>query len=157
MVESSAQSLQITSTAFLEGGKIPKKYSGQGGDNSPPLSWGPIPAGTKSFALINDDPDAPVGNWVHWLVKNIPADITNFAENSHSGEIVVNSWGKKKYGGPMPPAGTGPNKDGTHRYYFKIYSLNVEKMKATTIETFYEEVEKHKIAEGTLMGTYKKN
>jgi len=156
MVESFSTTIQITSSAFKEGETIPKKYSGQGGDNSPPLSWGPIPAGTKSFALINDDPDAPVGNWIHWLVKNIPPDVTNFDENSHVGDVVANSWDKKTYGGPMPPAGTGPKKDGTHRYFFKIYALNVEKLKATNNEAFYEEVEKHKIAEGSLMGIYKK-
>lgn len=109
MVESVLKTLKVISPAFKSEEMIPKKYTGQGIDVSPPLSWGPVPPETKSFALINDDPDAPVGNWVHWLVKNIPSDITKFDENSFCGEEVVNSWGKKAYGGPMPPKGT-------HRY-----------------------------------------
>ena len=151
MVEkASPSSITVSSSAFKYGEIIPKKYSGQGADVSPPLSWTPGPAETKSYALINDDPDAPVGNWVHWLVKNIPPEITFFAENSFSGIAAPNSWGNSKYGGPMPPKGKA------HRYFYKIYALNVSSLKATTDSEFYAEVEKHKIAEGSLMGTYKK-
>lgn len=148
-MQSSSKTLTVSSSAFKPEETIPRKYTGQGSDISPPLSWGPIPAGTKSFALINDDPDAPVGNWVHWLVKNIPADVTEFKEGSFVGEAVPNSWGNASYGGPMPPKGT-------HRYFFKVYALDVEKMKAKNSKDFYIEVEKHKIAEGSLMGKYQK-
>ena len=98
--------------------------------------------------MINDDPDAPVGLWTHWLVKNIPATTTSIKENSVPGVEVTNSWGIKKYKGPKPPSGT-------HRYYFKLYACNVEKMKATTLEQFYKEIEKVKIGEpAVIMGKY---
>ena len=127
---------------------IPKKYTPHAEDYNPQLSWTGAPAGTKSFALINDDPDAPVGLWTHWLVKNIPATTTSIKENSVPGVEVTNSWGIKKYKGPKPPSGT-------HRYYFKLYACNVEKMKATTLEQFYKEIEKVKIGEpAVIMGKY---
>ena len=139
---------KLTTTSFKDGGMIPKKYTPHGEDHNPQLSWTGAPAGTKSFALINDDPDAPVGLWTHWLVKNIPATTTSIKENSVPGVEVTNSWGIKKYKGPKPPSGT-------HRYYFKLYACNVEKMKATTLEQFYKEIEKVKIGEpAVIMGKY---
>ena len=127
---------------------IPKRYTPQGEDYNPQLSWTGAPPGTKSFALINDDPDAPVGLWTHWLIKNIPANTTSIKENSVPGVEVTNSWGIKKYKGPKPPSGT-------HRYYFKLYACNVEKMKANTLEQFYKEIEKVKIGEpAVIMGKY---
>jgi len=128
---------------------IPKKYTGQGQDINPPLKWEGVPEGTKSLALIVDDPDAPVGLWTHWLVKNIPPAVTEIKEHTNPGEGVVNSWKKTEWGGPMPPSGT-------HRYFFKLYALNVDKMKATTKAMFYKEVEQQKIGEAILMGKYKK-
>ena len=84
---------KITTTSISNGGMIPKKYTPHGVDHNPQLSWTGAPAGTKSFALINDDPDAPCGLWTHWLVKNIPATTTSIAENSIPGVEVTNSWG----------------------------------------------------------------
>ena len=139
---------KLTTTSFENGGMIPKKYTPHAEDYNPQLSWTGAPAGTKSFALINDDPDAPVGLWTHWLVKNIPATTTSIKENSVPGVEVTNSWGIKKYKGPKPPSGN-------HRYYFKLYACNVEKMKATTLEQFYKEIEKVKIGEpAVIMGKY---
>ena len=139
---------KLTTTSFENSGMIPKKYTPHAEDYNPQLSWTGAPAGTKSFALINDDPDAPVGLWTHWLVKNIPATTTSIKENSVPGVEVTNSWGIKKYKGPKPPSGT-------HRYYFKLYACNVEKMKATTLEQFYKEIEKVKIGEpAVIMGKY---
>ena len=139
---------KLTTTSFQNEGMIPKRYTPHGEDFNPQLSWTGAPAGTKSFALINDDPDAPVGLWTHWLVKNIPATTTSIKENSVPGVEVTNSWGIKKYKGPKPPSGT-------HRYYFKLYACNVEKMKATTLEQFYKEIEKVKIGEpAVIMGKY---
>ena len=139
---------KLTTTSFEVGGMIPKKYTPHAEDYNPQLSWTGAPAGTKSFALINDDPDAPVGLWTHWLVKNIPATTTSIKENSVPGVEVTNSWGIKKYKGPKPPSGT-------HRYYFKLYACNVEKMKATTLEQFYKEIEKVKIGDpAVIMGKY---
>ena len=139
---------KLTTTSFENEGMIPKRYTPHGEDYNPQLSWTGAPAGTKSFALINDDPDAPVGLWTHWLVKNIPATTTSIKENSVPGVEVTNSWGIKKYKGPKPPSGT-------HRYYFKLYACNVEKMKATTLEQFYKEIEKVKIGDpAVIMGKY---
>ena len=139
---------KLTTTSFENEGMIPKKYTPHGEDYNPQLSWTGAPEETKSFALINDDPDAPVGLWTHWLVKNIPATTTSIKENSVPGVEVTNSWGIKKYKGPKPPSGT-------HRYYFKLYACNVEKMKATTLEQFYKEIEKVKIGDpAVIMGKY---
>ena len=139
---------KLTTTSFENEGMIPKRYTPHGEDYNPQLSWTGVPSGTKSFALINDDPDAPAGLWTHWLVKNIPATTTSIKENSVPGVEVTNSWGIKKYKGPKPPSGT-------HRYYFKLYACNVEKMKATTLEQFYKEIEKVKIGDpAVIMGKY---
>ena len=138
----------LRSSAFAENAMIPKKYTGQGVNVNPPLAWENIPNETKSLALIVDDPDAPVGLWTHWLVKNIPKDTKRIEENSIPGEEIINSWEKKGWGGPMPPSGT-------HRYFFKLYALDIDNIKANTKNQFYKEVEKHKIAEGHLIGLYK--
>ena len=139
---------KLTTTSFENEGMIPKRYTPHGEDYNPQLSWTGAPPGTKSFALINNDPDAPVGLWTHWLVKNIPVNTTSIKENSVPGVEVTNSWGIKKYKGPKPPSGT-------HRYYFKLYACNVEKMKANTLEQFYKEIEKVKIGEpAVIMGKY---
>ena len=141
---------KLTTTSFQNEGMIPKKYTPHAEDYNPQLSWTGAPAGTKSFALIVDDPDAPVGLWTHWLVKNIPATTTSIKENTVPGVEVTNSWKIKKYKGPKPPSGT-------HRYYFKLYACNVEKMKATSLEHFYSEIEKVKIGEpAVIMGKYSK-
>ena len=140
---------KISTSSFTPNGPIPNKYTPQGEDYNPELKWTGAPSGTKSFALINDDPDAPCGTWTHWLVKNIPADVSEIKENTVPGVEVTNSWRIKKYKGPSPPSGT-------HRYYFKLYALKVDKMKANDLKSFYTEVEKEKIGEAVVMGTYKK-
>ncbi|HVV69852.1 MAG TPA: YbhB/YbcL family Raf kinase inhibitor-like protein [Gammaproteobacteria bacterium] len=118
---SSAMGMTLTSTAFSEGGKIPDIYSCDGKDMAPDLTWSAVPIGTKSFALIMDDPDAPSGLWTHWVLFNIPANVTKLASNAALPEgalIGNNSWGRAQYNGPCPPY----NK--THRYNFKLYALN---------------------------------
>jgi Raf kinase inhibitor-like YbhB/YbcL family protein len=145
-----ASSMKLTSNMFGEGEKILDKYTCKGLDVNPPLMIEGAPAGTKSFALIVDDPDAPVGLWTHWLVKDISPDTTLIPEQSVPGVEVVNSAGRKSYHGPCPPSGT-------HRYYFKLYALDVPSMKAATKAEFYLEVEKHKIASASLMGRYSKS
>ena len=149
---------ELTSTAFASGEPIPAKYSCDGEDISPPLAWGPPPEGTKSQALVMDDPDAPVGTWDHWIVFNIPANTYGLEENLPiTGinqvpdliSIAKNSWGRNDYGGPCPPGGT-------HRYFFKLYALD-------TILSLDENADKsqvlaamegHILAEIELMGTF---
>ena len=151
--------IQITSTAFAEGQPIPDKYTCAGPNVSPPLTWSGAPAGTKSFALITDDPDAPMGTWVHWVIYNLPPATTSLAENApQSPELPngakqgVNDFGQIGYGGPCPPPGK------PHRYFFKIYALDATldlKSGATTKEVL-KAMDGHILAEGQLMGTFQR-
>ncbi|TFF84411.1 YbhB/YbcL family Raf kinase inhibitor-like protein, partial [Candidatus Heimdallarchaeota archaeon] len=110
---------KLSSPVFKHNGSIPKKYTCQGEDISPPLKIANIPDKTKSLVLIVDDPDAPVGTWIHWLAWDIDPKITNIEEAStpKGATIGKNSWGKNEYGGPCPPKGE-------HRYFFKLYALD---------------------------------
>ncbi len=108
---------------FPDGGTIPKRYTGEGADVSPALEWSGQPEATRSFALIVDDPDAPVGTWNHWLLWDIPVQARALAEDAGRGGTGVsgtNDFGRAGYGGPMPPKGHG-----AHRYYFRLYSVGV--------------------------------
>jgi Raf kinase inhibitor-like YbhB/YbcL family protein len=120
----SAMAIRITSPAFDEGGMIPKKYTCDGDDVSPALNWEGVPDGTKSLALICDDPDAPAKTWVHWVLYNIPPDTIGLPEGVPSDTTLDNGtkhgitdFGRYGYGGPCPPSGT-------HRYFFKLYALD---------------------------------
>lgn len=149
--------LTLTSPAFAEGDPIPQRYTCDGADVSPPLSWSGAPAGTVSFALIVDDPDAPVGTWVHWVLFNIPADQRGLGEDLPAGDRLDdgsihgrNGWGDLGYGGPCPPAGS------THEYAFKLYALDTTleldpgaKKRAVT-----SAIEGHLLGYAILRGTY---
>ncbi len=128
---------------------IPKKYTCQGEDINPKLIIKDIPNGTKTLALIMDDPDAPMGTWVHWVMWNIPPG--NIEENSAPGVQGVNSWGRNEYGGPCPPSGI-------HRYFFKVYALDTELdlPETTTKEGLLKAMEGHILASAQLVGLYKK-
>ena len=124
--------MQITSTAFQDGGKIPQAYvmPGAGGQNlSLPLAWSGAPAKTQSFALSIVDPHPVANNWVHWLVINLPPDTNSLAEGASGKSMPTgaaelnNSWGKPSYGGPQPPKGTGD-----HPYVVTIYALSVPRL-----------------------------
>jgi Raf kinase inhibitor-like YbhB/YbcL family protein len=150
--------MQITSPDFTEGGLIPSKYTCDGQDISPPLEWKDVPAGTKSLALICDDPDAPVGTWVHWVAYHISSKITKLDENiSPEKELNnglrqgSNDWPKIGYGGPCPPGGT-------HRYYFKLYALDtmLDLKPGATKAQLLQAMEGHILAETRLMGKYKR-
>ena len=147
---------ELTSVIIAHEQPIPVHYSCDGEDLSPPLDWNDPPASTQSFALIMDDPDAPGGTWVHWVVYNIPAEERNLLEKippeaqlSNGTMQGVNSWGKVGYGGPCPPSGT-------HRYFFKLYALD------TTLsldenagkDEVLAAMEGHILAEAELMGTF---
>jgi len=151
--------IKVTTPAFAEGQPIPVKHTGGGADVSPALKWSGIPQGAKSIAIICDDPDAPMGTWVHWVAWNIPADAAELAEGVAKKEELpngirqgMNGWPRLGYNGPMPPPGKA------HRYYFKIYALDVKldlKPKATK-EKLLEAMKGHVLAEGQLMGTHKR-
>jgi Raf kinase inhibitor-like YbhB/YbcL family protein len=157
--------IQVTSTAFTEGQPIPKKYTGEGQDVSPAISWSGVPAGTKELALICDDPDAPTDEpWVHWVIYKIPASLTGLPEGlpreARSKNIAGalqgrNSWPKDNVGyrGPMPPVGHGP-----HHYYFRVYALDAPLTVEPGLDkrTLLEQIEGHVLDEGVLMGTYQR-
>lgn len=112
--------------AWDEGGSIPMRHTGEGGDVSPAIEWEDAPSGTRSFALIVDDPDAPGGTWTHWMLWDIPASEHGLPEGflpGRMGTSGLNDFGKEGYGGPMPPRGHGP-----HRYYFKLYALDTSRL-----------------------------
>ncbi len=142
--------MKLTSNDFNQGGMIPREFTCQGDDSSPHLAWDDVPEGTKSFALIVDDPDAPMGTWVHWLIKDIPANVRDIQKNNVPGNQVENDFGKEDYGGPCPPSGT-------HRYFFRLYALDAEKLEATNKRDFYSQAEEHAIAKVELMGKYQKS
>lgn len=151
--------MTLTSPAFQEGSEIPKKYTCDGADVSPPLRWKDSPSETKSFALISDDPDAPVGTWVHWVLYDLPAEATELKEEVPTSDTLdngarqgSNDFGKVGYGGPCPPRGPA------HRYFFKLYALDSKmnlKPRATK-QQLLNAMKGHILAEAQVMGRYKR-
>lgn len=153
--------LTLTSSAFKAGEKIPSKYTCEGEDISPSLAFGGVPEGTKSLALIVDDPDAPDPKapkrvWVHWIVFNLPPDGKGLPEDASrkgvpKGSVIgLNDWNKASYGGPCPPIGR-------HRYFHKLYALDTMlPTKALTKAELEAAMKGHVLAEASLMGTYQK-
>ena len=144
---------QISSPVFKQNQMIPSKHTCDGADVSPPLLIGNIPAGTKSLALIVDDPDAPAGTWVHWVLWNIDPKTTEIGEDSvPSGAAQgMNDFKKSKYGGPCPPSGT-------HRYFFKLYALDaaIDPGKGATKAGLERSMRGHVIEYAELVGLYKR-
>lgn len=143
--------MRLTSPAFVHDGYIPSRFTCEGMDVSPELLIEGTPEGTKEIALIVDDPDAPMGIWVHWVVFNIPSDTSKIEEGAVPGKQGVNDFGRLNYGGPCPPSGT-------HRYFFKVYALDVklELEEGVTKEALKEAMEDHIIDKAILVGLYKK-
>lgn len=150
--------LKITCSAFEEGGLIPPKYTCDGQNVSPPLEWEAVPEGTRSIALISDDPDAPMGTWVHWVLFNLPADATDLAENIPPEETLTNGarqgtndFRKIGYGGPCPPGGT-------HRYFFRIYALDaqIDLPAGAAKPELLKAMQGHILSQGQLIGKYKR-
>jgi Raf kinase inhibitor-like YbhB/YbcL family protein len=149
--------LEISSRSFASGGNIPQRFTCDGEDVSPELHWGEPPAETKSFALIADDPDAPVGTWVHWVLFNLPAATRSLSEGvpkqdalKNGGLHGRNDFRKIGYGGPCPPPGK------PHRYFFKLYALDTAlNLKAGATKVDVERAMKgHILAQGEWMGRY---
>ena len=151
--------LQITSTAFGEGQPIPARHAYDQQDVSPALHWSAVPAGTQSLALICDDPDAPGGTWVHWVLYDVPPAGTGLAEGQpktlelpNGARQGVNDYKKTGYGGPCPPPGK------PHRYFFKVYALDIrpDLKPGITKADLIKAMTDHVLAEGQLMGTYQR-
>jgi Raf kinase inhibitor-like YbhB/YbcL family protein len=160
--EESPMSLKLVSSAFEEGGAIPKKYTCEGQDISPPLAWSGVPQGAKSLVLIVDDPDAPDPKapkmtWVHWVLYNLPANAMGLAEGVTikalpTGTMVgLNDWKRASYGGPCPPIGR-------HRYFHKLYALDaaLSGLSQPDKAAVEAKMRPHILAEATLIGTYEK-
>ncbi|MBE9472062.1 MAG: YbhB/YbcL family Raf kinase inhibitor-like protein [Chloroflexi bacterium] len=147
---------ELTSPRFARGEPIPRKYTCDGEDISPPLRWSDPPQGTQSLALIADDPDAPIGTWVHWVLYNLPAETRGLPEavppdadlpdGSRHGR---NSWRRLGYGGPCPPSGT-------HRYFFRLYALDtvLDLAARSSKKQLLRAMERHVLAQAELMGVY---
>ena len=154
--------LTLVSPAFSHDGEIPRRYTCQGDDLSPPLSWSGVPDGTKSFALIVDDPDAPDPEaprmtWVHWVLYNLPPDVRELPEAMGPGALPPgteegqNDWKNLGYGGPCPPIGR-------HRYFHKLYALDcrLPNLGAATKNELEAALEGHVLGQAELVGTYEK-
>jgi Raf kinase inhibitor-like YbhB/YbcL family protein len=150
--------LDVRSSAFKEGSVIPARYTCDGLDFSPPLSWSSVPDGTQSLTLIADDPDAPRGAFVHWVIYNLPPDTRRLPEDVPNQQTLpsgalqgINGAGSIGYTGPCPPSGT-------HRYFFKVYALDTELDLGVgaTKEEVVRAMEGHVRAEGRLLGTYQR-
>lgn len=154
--------MEMTSPAFVHLGEIPQQYTCDGEDHAPPLAWSGVPAGTKSLALIVDDPDAPDPKapkrvYVHWVLYNIPPETTGLAASVLPGDLPagtlegLNDWGRTGYGGPCPPIGR-------HRYFHKLYALDkvLRDLERPTKTQLIAVMEDHILAEAHLVGTYQR-
>jgi Raf kinase inhibitor-like YbhB/YbcL family protein len=161
LAQEKGMALTITSPAFENQGEIPRRYTCEGEDISPALSWSGAPQGTKSFALIVDDPDAPDPRapkltWVHWIVYNIPARTNRLADDQiakglpEAAQEGINDFKRTRYGGPCPPIGR-------HRYFHKLYALDTTlKLEKPTKAQLLAAMKDHVLAEAQLVGTYEK-
>lgn len=149
--------MEMKSPAFQSGAEIPRQYTCDGSDVSPPLGWAGAPAGAGAFALIADDPDAPVGTWVHWVLYDLPPETKELAEGVGATESLpngakqgLNDFRKVGYGGPCPPPGPA------HRYFFKLYALDapVNLKPRATKRQLLDAMKGHILAEAELMGKY---
>ena len=146
--------LNLTSDAFRDGQRIPAQFSCDGADRTPALHWSDPPAGTKSFALVIDDPDAPGGTFRHWGVFDIAPSARSIGGNEKAGTEVTNDFGKRGYGGPCPPKGHGP-----HHYHFKLFALDTDKLGLADdakVKDVEDAARQHAIAAGELVGTYER-
>lgn len=147
----------LSSPAFVEGAAIPKEYTCDGADKSPELTWSGAPEAARSFALIVHDPDAPKGDFTHWLLWDIPGSAAALAENAggaSAGTAGTNSFGSIGYGGPCPPPGHG-----AHRYYFELYALDIDSLELAHDAQCGEveaAIQGHALAQTQFMGTYER-
>ena len=153
MAAEADMSIRVTSPAFGPGERIPVRHTGEGEDVSPPLQWGPLPAGTREICLLCEDPDAPRPQpWVHWIVAGIPGTRDGLVEGESKGFVQgQNDFGEQHWGGPMPPRGHG-----VHRYYFKVYALKRPSGLHSRFSKadFLAAIKGQILDEGELIGTY---
>lgn len=144
--------MRLLSNDLSAGQPIPAEFTCDGVNVSPELHWEDAPEQTKSFALTVRDPDAPGGTFEHWLVYNIPANVSIIPRGGPvpaGAQQLINDFGEEDYGGPCPPRGT-------HRYYFKVCALDVEQLECNSEQELFQQIEQHKIDEAELMGSYQR-
>jgi Raf kinase inhibitor-like YbhB/YbcL family protein len=148
-----ASIIEVTSPVFGDGQPIPRKYSCDGAEVSPPLAWSGVPSGAAALALVVDDPDAPGGTYIHWVVANIGPEVDSLAEGQDPAGVVqvANSSGKTSYAGPCPPSGT-------HHYRFTLYALDktLDVRPDDSLKSVFEAIDKASLGKGTLTGTYER-
>ncbi|MFX0188179.1 MAG: YbhB/YbcL family Raf kinase inhibitor-like protein [Candidatus Hodarchaeota archaeon] len=141
--------MELISNDFKHNELMDKKFSYRADNKSPHLKWSDPPSSTKSFAISCNDPDAPVGDWIHWYVINIPRDVIEIPQGGPiPGKELENDYGQKGYGGPAPPSGT-------HRYFFKVYALDIEKLEGVNKRNFKEKIKKYTLDSAEIIGLYK--
>jgi Raf kinase inhibitor-like YbhB/YbcL family protein len=150
--------MRLVSSAFPDGSAIPRRFTCDGENVSPPLAWSDVPAGTRSFVLLCDDPDAPTGTWHHWAAYDIPASSAILAEGATARaagfEQAINDFHEAGYGGPCPPPGHG-----IHHYQFQLLALSVDRLPVRdqpTCRDIEHEARRHIIGEAMLVGTYQR-
>lgn len=150
----------IRSPAFSDGAAIPREYTCEGHDLSPPLEWSGLPPNTRSLVFLCDDPDAPAGTWHHWAAYDIPPDSAGLPEGTgkpsgaKSFKQGVNDFGRIGYGGPCPPRGHGP-----HHYHFRLLAVSADRLelrKQPSCRDIEREARRHVLAEATLVGVYQR-
>lgn len=144
--------IQLHTSAFNDHGMIPARYSKDGDDIPPPLEWSGVPDGTVELVVLCEDPDAPNGTWLHWLVTGLGADTTSISESNPAGATVWrNDFGDEAYGGPQPPVG-----DEAHRYFFRVYALRepFDLPVGTALDQVKDALEARKLASGTVVGLF---
>ncbi len=151
--------MRLRSNAFADGAAISRRFTCEGDDVSPPLEWSEVPAGTRSFALFCNDPDAPGGTWHHWAAYDLAPTLTGMPLDAGNNAAklgfkqAVNDFGKPGYGGPCPPPGA------PHHYHFRLLALSVDRLSLaddSSCETAENEARKHRLAEATLVGIYRR-
>ena len=152
--------MQLSSTAFSDGSAIPRRYTCDGEDLSPPLEWSDPPGDTRSFVLLCDDPDAPLGTWHHWVAYDLPADLRSLAQGvaqhaeGQGFKQAINDFQRAGYGGPCPPHRHGP-----HHYHFRLLALSIDRLatgKNPSCRDVARQARKHMLAEATLVGVYER-
>jgi Raf kinase inhibitor-like YbhB/YbcL family protein len=152
--------MRLNSTAFADGSAIPRRFTCDGEDLSPPFTWSDVPTGTRSFALLCGDPDAPAGTWHHWAAYDIPSTLTILAQGAASDaeklgfKQAINDFQRLGYGGPCPPRGHG-----LHHYHFRLLALSVDHLPVGSTPSCREverAARRHTIAEVTLVGVYQR-
>ncbi len=151
------ETLSVSTNAFAPNAVVPAKYTGDGADVSPAITWSDVPKGTVSIAVSCEDPDAPAGTWWHWFVYNVPASTKGLGEGLGHSKVFkdgtmqgTNDFGNTGYNGPAPPAGK------VHHYIFKVYALGTKLTGVLDKNTFNQAISKHVLAEGQVVGTYKR-